>query len=228
VIRPWLLALSLLLSTSSSAASRCYGTPSHGRLEQAVALPSSGANFESYSLWGELAGRTYVHSRLAELVLSSYYQLYQQDPSRRFVYGETGRKTGGPFKPHRTHQNGLSVDFFVPVTQAGQAAELPRSLLNRYGYDIEFDARGRYRDYQIDFAAIALHLQSLWQLGQQRGIGIKSVIIEPAFIPLLLNTPAGKNLGQRIAFFPRRPWVRHDEHYHVDFSLPCLPMAASQ
>lgn len=20
-----------------------------------------------------------------------------------------------------------------------------------------------------------------------------------------------------------RPWVRHDEHYHVDFALPCKP-----
>jgi murein endopeptidase len=74
--------------------------------------------------------------------------------------------SGGRIRPHRTHQNGLSVDFFVPVRNAqGKSVPLPISITNRLSYNIEFDISGKYV----------------------------------------------------------KPWVRHDEHYHVDFAVPCKP-----
>jgi penicillin-insensitive murein endopeptidase len=111
------------------------------------------------------------------VVLSAYQSLERAAPGKIFVYGETGWKSGGRIRPHRTHQNGLSVDFMVPVLdRTGRSVPLPTSALNRFGYDIEFDAAGRYQDLEIDFAAVAEHLYQLDAAARRRGIGIALVI----------------------------------------------------
>ncbi|OOF30883.1 hypothetical protein BZJ20_08950 [Salinivibrio proteolyticus] len=35
------------------------------------------------------------------------------------------------------------------------------------------------------------------------------------------DTQYGLYLKQHIQLSTRRSWVRHDEHYHVDFAVPC-------
>src|SRR5512144_562766 len=94
--------------------STCYGTAEKGRLENGIALPSSGPNFEAYSSIGVALGRTCVHSLVAEIVAAAYADLARELPATSFVYGETGWCSGGPFRPHKTHENGTSVDFMVP------------------------------------------------------------------------------------------------------------------
>ena len=65
-------------------------------------------------------------------------------PGTVHVYGETGKREGGPFPPHRTHRNGTSVDFMVPVRDAdGDSVPLPTWPWNRFGYDLEFTLDGR-------------------------------------------------------------------------------------
>ena len=83
-------------------------------------------------------------------------------PGTRYVYGETGWPSGGRFRPHRTHQNGLSVDFFVPVVDGkGQSVPLPTNLTGKLGYDVEFNQEAKYGEYAIDFEALAEHLYQL-------------------------------------------------------------------
>lgn len=143
-------------------------------------------------------------------------------PDRVFVYGETGWKTGGQFKPHKTHRNGLSVDFMVPVLdELGVSVELPSSVLNKWGYDLEFDSDGRLDDLRIDFDAIAEHIYQLDVASKKHGIGIWRVIFDPQLQPRLESSPRWSYLKQNIQFSEKRSWVRHDEHYHVDFDLPC-------
>jgi penicillin-insensitive murein endopeptidase len=37
-------------------------------------------------------------------------------------------------------------------------------------------------------------------------------------VPLLLSTPSGHRLGALSERITRKPaWVRHDEHFHIDF-----------
>jgi penicillin-insensitive murein endopeptidase len=209
-----------------AAESMCFGTVAKGRLENGAALPSSGPNFSSYSTGAERLGRTYVHSRVKDVVLAAYKSLEVAAPGKVFVYGETGWKSGGRIKPHRTHQNGLSVDFMVPVLdQAGRSVPLPTSALNRFGYDIEFDASGRYQDLDIDFAAIAEHLYQLHLAARAHRIGIALVIFDTGHLPRLLATPRGPYLQQNLKFMKGKPWVRHDEHYHVDFAVNCKPLS---
>ncbi|HET9483940.1 MAG TPA: hypothetical protein VFO79_08285, partial [Xanthomonadales bacterium] len=101
---------------------------------------------------------------------------------------------------------------------------LPRNALNRYGYDVEFDARGRHEDYTIDFAAIAEHLHALHGAARANGIGIARVIFDVPLQKPLFATPRGAWLRRNVTFSRKAAWVRHDEHYHVDFAVACEPM----
>jgi penicillin-insensitive murein endopeptidase len=219
-----ILALSALFASHAAEAveSACHGRTASGRIERSVALPVQGANFSAYSALAAPAGRTYVHSTVARIVAQAYASLAASRPATRYVYGETGLKNGGPFKPHKTHQNGTSVDFFVPVLDAeGKSALLPSTPLNRYGYDIEFDAQARYGDYRIDFPAMAEHLYQLRQAALAEKTDLALVIFDPRYMPQLLATPRGPYLQQHLRFMKSTPWVRHDEHYHVDFAIAC-------
>jgi hypothetical protein len=143
------------------------------------------------------------------------------------VYGETGWPSGGRFRPHRSHQNGLSVDFFVPVRDAtGRSVPLPTDVTTRFGYDIEFDASAKYGQYSIDFQAIAEHLYQLDVAAKAHGVGMSLVIFDLQYLPRLFATPRGAYLQRNLPFMKGKPWVRHDEHYHVDFAVPCKPNAS--
>jgi penicillin-insensitive murein endopeptidase len=201
----------------------CYGTTSNGRLKNGVTLPSKGPNFESYTSLGGVLGRTYVHSRVRDVIFNSFKTLESSHPETVYVYGETGKKYGGPFKPHRTHQNGLSVDFMVPIVNTqNHSIPLPTNAFNKYGYGIEFDAKGQHGSYRIDFEAMAAHLLALKQETDRSGIGIWPVVFDPQLQPFLLATQSGPLLRQNnISFSKKRSWIRHDEHYHVDFIVAC-------
>lgn len=216
----WLLMC--LLMPSVSLASTCYGTVANGRLEQGVQLPAQGANFAAYSRLGVQLGRTYVHGAVSAVVVDAYRALERAAPGKTFVYGETGLAAGGPIAPHKTHQSGLSVDFMVPVlNDAGKSVPLPATPLNKFGYSIEFDKKGRAGDLRIDYEAMAEHLYQLDQATRQRGLGITRVIFDPVLTPPLFDTRRGAYLRQHLRFMKERPWIRHDEHYHVDFATPC-------
>lgn len=225
-MRTLLLALAVVLPTTVlGAESICYGTPSNGRLEHGVQLLESGTNFEPYSAAGVSLGRTYVHSRVARVVSAAYSSLARSTPEVQFVYGESGWEHGGRIRPHRTHQNGLAVDFMVPVRDAKRrSVALPSAVTNKFGYGIEFDSRAQFENLTIDFEAIAEHLYSLHRAAKAEGIGVKRVIFDPAFIPKLYKTKRGDFIRTNIPFMNGQAWVRHDEHYHVDFSVPCRPM----
>lgn len=210
--------------TVAHAESICYGTPNKGRIEKAEQLPSDGPNFSAYSSLGVSLGRTYVHSLVRDVIVRTYAALSVSAPNKKFVYGETGWRSGGRFRPHRTHQNGLSVDFFVPVMDSrGQSVELPISPLNKFGYGLEFSQNGNLEDLSIDFEAIGEHLYQLSLAARQSGIQIAQVIFDSTYLPMLFASKHGAFIQQNISFMKGTPWVRHDEHYHIDFSVPCKP-----
>lgn len=218
------LVLFILLSPLVALAetSVCYGTTSNGSLENGVQLPAGGKNYEGYSSIARLAGRTYVHSAVRDIILSAYKELETEQPSKVYKYAETGFKEGGQFKPHKTHRNGLSVDFMTPVIdQSGKSVHLPTNPLNKLGYNIEFDENDRYDDLVIDYEAIAAHVVSLHKQAKQDGHDLWRVIFDPELQPNLYKTKYANYLKENVQFSKKRSWVRHDEHYHVDFSIAC-------
>lgn len=188
-------------------------------------MPERGRNFQPYSTLGAALGRTYLHSKVRDVVLAAYSALETSLSGRHFVYGETGTRSGGRFRPHRTHQNGLSVDFMVPILdREGRSVPLPTNALNQFGYRIAFDAQGRYEDYRIDFEALAEHLYQLHIVASAQGVKIGRVIVEPEYHAKLFATQRGAFM-RGLPLMKKSAWVRHDNHYHVDFVVPCLPMA---
>ena len=222
-MRELLVALCLLFSTVVlSEESICYGTTSNGQLEEGVKLPSEGSNFVSYSRIAGIMGRTYVHSKVKQIILTSYQWLETEAPGKVYKYAESGFKEGGQFKPHKTHQNGMSVDFMVPVTDDdGISVHLPTHYFNKLGYAIEFDEAGKYEEYKIDYEAMAIHIVSLHKAALAKGVDLWRVIFDPELQPYLMSTQHGEYLKNHVQFSKKRSWVRHDEHYHVDFAIPC-------
>lgn len=211
-----------LFPSAYAEESVCYGTTSNGSLKNGVELPSEGNNFVSYSTIARLAGRSYVHSTVKKVVLQSYRNLEVTMPNTVYKYAETGYKNGGKFKPHKTHQNGLSVDFMTPVlNKKNESVHLPTNPLNKFGYNIEFDRNGNYKEFRIDYAALAAHIVELHKESKKLGIDLWRVIFDPKLQPMLFKTKYGSYLKANVQFSKKRSWVRHDEHYHVDFLVPC-------
>ena len=212
---------SIARAFESTAPSRSVGTPASGRLENGKRLPTTGPNFRAYSRLGALLGRNSVHGTVRTIVLDAYHRLAATDPGVRFVYGETGWPSGGRFRPHRTHRNGLSVDFMVPVRGPGDESQLlPTWPWTRFGYDLEFGQDGRLGELRIDFDAVAAHLAALREAAARHGASIRLVILAPEFESLLKADASRRAQVGGLPFMRGRPWVRHDEHYHVDFSVP--------
>lgn len=217
-----MLLLLWLPTVVQSAPSICYGTTSTGHLENGVQLPESGNNFEGYSSIARLAGRTYVHSVVRDILVKSYHNLETELPDKIYKYAETGFQQGGNFKPHKTHRNGLSVDFMTPVINASnQSVHLPTHPLNKFGYDIEFDKNGGYDGLRIDYDALAGHIVALHKEAKRQGYNIWRVIFDPKLQSPLFKTKDGEYLKKYLSLSTQKSWVRHDEHYHVDFSIPC-------
>lgn len=218
----FILPLFFSMFINASEQSHCFGTTEKGRLENGWQLPSSGSNFSAYSLVGTALGRNYVHSSVYKTILDAYASLKVSAPEKQYVYGETGWDTGGRFRPHKTHQNGLSVDFFVPVIDRnGKSVPLPTGILNKLGYNIEFTNEGEFEEYAIDFDALAEHLLALKQAAEHHKIKIWRVIFDNELQKKLFATDKGRSLKEQMKFSTKKPWVRHDEHYHVDFWVSC-------
>ena len=221
-VRSLIVAAGAMPLLCNAAQSTCYGKVGAGHLEHGVQLPAGGTNFIAYSPVGVELGRTYLHSQIAATVLAAYATLERSAPHKLFVYGETGLAKGGPMAPHRTHQNGLSIDFMVPVVDAGgRSIRLPGDPAHKYGYAFEFDQRGNAGQLKIDFEAMGEHLFALLAAARERNVKIGLVIFDPVLLPLLFKTRRGAALRETLPIMKGTPWIRHDEHYHIDFSIAC-------
>jgi penicillin-insensitive murein DD-endopeptidase len=200
----------------------CYGDSVSGRLEGGTRLSYSGENYRAYSMLGFALGRTYVHSTVRDIMREAYAELAKNHPDLKFIYGESGWAKGGRFHPHRGHSNGTAADFFVPIRSFdGRVSQLSISPFNLFGYATQFDRNGRSGSNTIDFEAMALHLLALDRAARAHGIGIRRVIFDVNLQPKLAGTGAGREVLRRLPFNKQQAWVRHDEHYHVDFRVAC-------
>jgi penicillin-insensitive murein endopeptidase len=163
-----------------------------------------------------------MHGAVRDTIADAYAELAKASPELYFVYGEAGWPRGGRFYPHKTHRNGLSVDFFVPLRNGGGGvSSVPVWLFNGYGYLARYDKAGHGPGGTIDFEAVARHLDALSRAGAKRGVGIGRVILEVDLQRKLFATPTGAKLRGKLPFAQFKAWVPHDNHYHVDFRVPC-------
>lgn len=122
LVKPFLLAI-LLSANLAHAQSVCYGTVANGSLTGAVQL-QDGDNFEVYR-WREGRVRLFVHSDVEKILLEAFDELHKKAPDARFVIGEASFRGGGLLPGHKTHQNGITVDLFVPVREVESGELVP-------------------------------------------------------------------------------------------------------
>jgi penicillin-insensitive murein endopeptidase len=214
------LALTLLGTTASAETQAIsFGASRCGRLEGGTAVLCSGPNFAAFSSLACQLGRNYLHPLVAQTIVDAYASLQESHPRRVWQFGDLGWKKGGRLRPHRTHRNGRSADFFFPVDRAGYPARVPISIFNKFGYGLDFDDNGQLGELTISWEALADHLAALRRAGRRHGVKIQRVILAPSLRRRLLRrVPKARKL--RALFNKRQAWVRHDEHYHVDFDIP--------
>ena len=207
----------LLLVFENNQPSKSHGSVANGYIENAKRMNYRGNNFKTYSFFCYLAGRTFVHDDLRQTILDAYKSCEETCPGLTFIIGEIGTKKGGQFLPHRTHRNGMSVDFMTPLLK-NEIHYRSHHIFNLWGYRYEFDNRGQNGNVEIDYESMARHLLALEAAAKQNGLIIQKVIFDPALRPFLLKTPTGKKL-KHLPFTKNRVVVRHDDHYHIDFKV---------
>jgi penicillin-insensitive murein endopeptidase len=210
-------------NNNDSLASTSSGTEANGTLSNAALMPPVGDNFYYFSDQSYLAGRAYTNSKVKKSVLAMYASLAKIYPNRIFQLMECSNEHGGKIWPHHTHQNGLSVDFMMPLTKDS----LPYYKLDDLGkehYLLSFDNDGCYsnnKNVKIDFDIVAKQILILDEKARKNGLKIKKVIIKIELKDELFATPNGKKLKARGIYVVKAltPLINglHDDHFHIDF-----------
>lgn len=203
--------------------SESVGTVKNGSLKKGVRLPYKYKNFTYFSPFSYLIGRANVNSKVYRTVLKAYGTCEKTCPKQKFRVMECSRKKGGKMLPHRTHQNGLSIDFMTPLKRKGKQFK----RLNGIGiwhYLLQFNSKAQLKTNKkvsIDYETMAKHLSALDDAAKKEGLRIKKVILKIELQPYLFQNKYGKKLKRRGIYFVRAlPSIidnLHDEHYHVDF-----------
>lgn len=209
----------------NSLQSISVGSVSDGSIKNSKLIPFSGDNYQYFDRWSYLNGRAFLNGDVLKAVLQTYDVLQQQLPKRWFNIMECSHKDGGKLFPHRTHQNGLSVDFMMPLIKGGKAYyELDNKGIKHYLLD--FDNSGRYsKDHtvSIDFNLVAKHILELNSQANKEGLKIVKVIIKIELKDELFNSKYGKILKNSGIYIVKglTPKINelHDDHYHIDFGL---------
>jgi len=136
---------------------------------------------------------------------------------------ECSHQKGGKLAPHRTHQNGTSVDLMMPKVKNTKPYTDLDDLGSRH-YFLNFTNQGRLdtdSSVHINFEAVASMIMCMNKGAKLYGYKVSKVIIKIEYKELLFSGPIGqklkssgiyivKNLGSQVNAF-------HDEHIHLDF-----------
>jgi penicillin-insensitive murein endopeptidase len=166
-----------------------------------------------------------VNRKVNDALLATYQKLETITPDRSYGIMECSNEHGGKISPHRTHQNGLSVDFMTPLVKDGK----PYTEADFKGaphYLMDFDANGRWTEdptVSIDFETMARHLLTLMEAAKSHGLSIEKIIWKTELRDELFATTSGKELKSSGVYVTTKlePLINslHDDHYHVDFKI---------
>lgn len=128
-------------------------------------------------------------------------------------------------RPHRTHQNGTSIDFKTPLMKNGKQNRSWDGI-GLFSYVLGFDKNGTLNfnnKVSIDFETMARHILITEKVARKNGMRIKKVIFKINLKDNLFATPSGKKLKNSGIYFaqslPKSIDNVHDDHYHIDFEF---------
>lgn len=206
------------------------GTPGNGSLQHGKLIPPRGKNFIYFDSASYMRNRGFTHSIIREVLLNTYECLDVLYPGRTFRVMEASNQKGGEISPHRTHQNGLSIDLMFPKLKNG----IPYEKLDTLGFShylLDFNEKGQYKQdasITIDFATTAHHIYLLALEAEKLGYEIEKVLVYTEFKDELFSTVYGKKLKEMGVYFAQylEPKINklHDDHFHIDFKAKLTPL----
>lgn len=215
-------------SSQKNGSSVSIGKVNNGALKNGVKFAYYGKNYNYFSFTSYfLLRRSYVHEKVRLVTLNAYRNLNKRFPNQQWGIMECSRPHGGKMKPHRTHQNGTSIDFMTPLKWTLSGSQYRwRAHLGVWHYLLGFDKDGylnKRKKVRIDFDMIANHILELNKEAKKEGLRIKKVIFKINLKDDLFKSKIGKKLKRSGIYFAKylTPMVDnvHDDHYHIDFGL---------
>lgn len=210
---------------NSNLSSASFGTTDKGSMTNGKLLPFQVGCLTYFDTSSYLAGRAYINDQLLLTTKAVADTLSSWYPERNFCIMETGFEKGGPLPPHRTHQNGLSMDVMIPLKKGDQ----PFYDLDGLGaphYGLEFDNRGQLRsntEVVVDFETLGGLIYAFQLCAKNQNMCIAKVLLKTEFKALLFNTVYGKKLLKEEVYFAQSltPMINslHDDHVHLDFKF---------
>ncbi len=205
--------------------SKSIGTVGKGQLENAYLMPLWGANFSYFSpLSYYVMDNGYTDSKVHNTLLEAYETCETSCKGTHFKIMECSDKKGGKLRLHRTHQNGMSVDFMSPKKRQNGKQSRFFDRLGLWHYLLEFTNAGNLTiasKVSIDFETMAKHILALDDAARKNGLRINKVILKIELKPAFFRTESGKKVKARGIYFARSlPDLvnrMHDDHYHIDF-----------
>jgi penicillin-insensitive murein endopeptidase len=205
--------------------SKSFGTYSKGSLQNGKLIPFKGKNFTYFDAQSYLNGRAFLNGKVLNSLLKAYKQFETLLPERMFYVMECSNADGGKLFPHRTHQNGLSIDFMMPLIKDGKAF-YGLDTLGADHYFLEFDNSGKYKEdpsISIDFNLVAHHILILNKVAKVLGVKLTKIIINTDLKDELFATKYGQSLKASGIYVVQKlsPLINslHDDHYHIDFEI---------
>ncbi len=209
----------------NSKPSSSKGTTNNGILENGKLMPFQGKNFTYFNVESYLASRAFVHQKVKKSVLQNYKNLENLYPNQLFTFMECSHEHGGKMLPHRTHQNGLSIDFMVPKIKNNQS-DYSLDKMGQLHYLLEFNENGQClkdTSISIDFNLMAHHILLLQEDCLKNGVKIEKIIFKLELKDELYATHYGTKLKNSGIYFAQNltPLINslHDDHYHIDFAI---------
>lgn len=211
-------------NNQDSIVSISTGSPRKGKLKNGSLIPPSGPNFKYFADESYLKGRAYVNSNVKSVLLSAFTALESSCPSQIFQVMECAHEEGGELWPHRTHQNGTSVDLMLPKLK-GEQVDYSIDGIGLNHYFLNTDREGNYIDHEgvkINFEHTAQLILAINNAARQKGWEISKVIFRIELKKHLMATASGKKIAQENIYFAQQLSKKvnefHDDHIHIDFA----------
>lgn len=208
----------------NTGVSTSIGSPGNGSLKNAYQIDYKANNYKYFSpVSYYLFNNGFLNSSLYHTIIDSYKECEETCPGTEFRIMECSDKKGGKVLLHRTHRNGMSVDFMVPKLKNN----MQKKFYDRIGlfhYLLNFDSSGQLKlnkKVTIDFETIGKHIIALDNAARENGLVISKVILKIDLKDDFYKTKSGKEVKRRGIYLARslqsKVDIMHDDHYHVDF-----------
>ena len=172
---------SFTLSQKANGESKSIGKVNNGKLINGRKFPYNGNNYQYFSPFSYyILNRAWTHSKIVDITLDTYKECEKKLPNHQFLLMECSKKNGGKMNPHRTHQNGTSIDFGTPLLKNGKPYKTHNNL-GIYHYLMSFDEKGNSttnKKVTIDFESMAQHILILDKMARKQNMYVKKVIFK--------------------------------------------------